>query len=49
VRTYSIGPRGEVDDLPFDTKGLPAGLWSFVFQSSTNGYQSIIYFKILKP
>jgi hypothetical protein len=49
VRTYSVGPRGEVDGLPFDTQGLPAGLWSWVFQSSTNGHQSIVYFKVLKP
>jgi hypothetical protein len=49
VRTYNIGPRGAVDGLPFDTKGLSPGLWSFVFQSSTNGHQSIIYFKVLKP
>jgi hypothetical protein len=48
-RSYNIGPSGGVDGLPFDTRGLPPGIWSWVFQSSNGAHQSVIYFKVIKP
>jgi hypothetical protein len=45
--TYNIGPSGSVENLPFDTSGLPAGAWSLVFKSSTTDYTAIVYFKVL--
>ena len=45
--TYSIGPSGSVEGMPFDTKDLEPGLWFWVFQSSTSDYKSVIYFKVL--
>ena len=48
VQTEDIGPTGEVNNLRFSTTDMPAGLWFWVFQSSTDSKQtSIIYFKIL--
>jgi len=49
VRTVNIGPTGEQDDLPFDTKNLPLGQWFFVFEGTSSKHQAIVYFKVLKP
>jgi hypothetical protein len=49
TRTASIGPRGAVDGFPIDTRDIPPGIWSLVFQGTTSKHQSVIYFKVLKP
>ncbi|HJZ48511.1 MAG TPA: hypothetical protein VKE41_15150 [Roseiflexaceae bacterium] len=48
-RSYDIGDTGSLSGLPFDTKELPPGIWSWVFQSSNGAHQAVIYFKVLKP
>jgi hypothetical protein len=45
-QTLNIGPTGAVDNLDWDTDGMPAGLWYFVFQGTSSNHQSIIYFKV---
>jgi len=49
VETYNIGPAGRVDDFPFDTSIVAdfPGLWYWVFQGTTSGHKSIVYFRVL--
>ncbi len=47
VRTYSVGPTGAIEGLPFRTGDLDPGLWFWVFKSSTTDYGSVVYFKVL--
>ena len=48
-RSYAIGDTGSISGLPVDTKELPVGIWSWVFQSSNGTHQSVVYFKVSKP
>jgi hypothetical protein len=45
--TFSIGESGEVRGIPIDTSEFPPGLWSLVFEGTSSGHRSIVYFKII--
>lgn len=46
-QTISIGPSGSLEGLPVSTSTFEPGIYSFVFQSASSGYQAIVYFKVL--
>lgn len=47
VETYNIGPSGGVDFSGLESFGMIPGLWYWVFEGTTSGHQSIVYFKII--
>jgi hypothetical protein len=44
-KTIQIGPSGQLNGLPLFT-GTTPGIWSWVFQGTTSGHQSVIYIKV---
>ncbi len=45
--TFSIGESGQARGIPIDTSEFPPGLWSLVFEGTSSGHRSIVYFKII--
>ncbi len=45
--TVSIGDTGAIYDMPFDTSGMAAGLWSIIFEGTSSGNRSMVYFRVI--
>jgi hypothetical protein len=47
TETQTIGERGAIDNIPLETTDLTTGIWTIIFEGTSSGYRSVIYFKIL--